>query len=130
PDIDFDAGLIRIERSLTVLPGGAFEFVTPKTETSKQPLPLLTVVGSRLRVKHAAHLAAGGAADALVFARPDGRPVHPRADYQAWRDLLESAGVTPIPLHAARNTTATLLRSLGFSYEDIKAVMRHKTVEM
>lgn len=129
-DIDFDAGLIRIERSLTVLPGGAFEFVTPKTETSKQPLPLLTVVGSRLRVKQAAHLATGGAADDLVFARPDGRPVHPRADYQAWRDLLESAGVTPIPLHAARNTTATLLRSLGFSYEDIKAVMRHKTVEM
>ena len=129
-DIDFDAELVHIERSLTVLPGGGFTFVEPKTAASKQSLPLLTVVGSRLRVKHAAHLAAGGAPDGLVFSRPDGRPVHPRADYQAWRDLLAEAGVDPIPLHAARNTTATLLRALGFSYEDVRAVLRHKTVEM
>lgn len=128
-DIDLGAGVLRVERSLAVAPGGRIVFERPKTAKSQAELPLPTVVLSRLKVLWAAHVAAGGSPDGLVFTR-DGQPIHPRVDWQAWRDLLAAAGVGHVPLHAARNTTATLLKSLGVSQQDARDVLRHASLEM
>ena len=62
----------------------------------------------------------------FVFAQPNGRPVDPKADYQAWKDLLTEAGVREARLHDARHTAATtlLIRSVasGATREGIRRV--------
>lgn len=143
-DVDLAAGVLHVERSLSVKPGAGFVFETPKTVLSRAPLPLPTVVASRLAVRWAQHIARsdphpsrsqfgrveGGPCDCLVFAKDDGSPIHPRADYAAWKALLERAGVSHVPLHAARNTTATLLRATGVTAQDQRAILRHTTIAM
>lgn len=44
-----------------------------------------------------------------MFAQPNGRPIDPKADHQAWKELLEEAGVREAWLHDVRLTTATML---------------------
>lgn len=129
-DIDFDTGTLHVERSLAVKPGGGFVFETPKTRLSQAPLPLPTVVSSRLAVRYAQHLAEGGDPYGLVFHNGAGEPIHPRKDWANWRALLSAAGVEHHALHAARNTTATLLRSAGVNAQDQRAIMRHATLTM
>jgi integrase len=135
-DVDLAAGVLHVERSLSVKPGAGFVFETPKTVLSRAPLPLPTVVLSRLAVLRARHaqscpqVGRTGACVCLLFAKDDGSPIHPRADYARWKALLERAGVAHVPLHAARNTTATLLRATGVTAQDQRAILRHTTIAM
>ena len=55
-------------------------------------------------------------------------------DHRAWKALLASAGVPLIPLHGARGTCATLLRSRGaaermiadyLGQADVRVLMEH-----
>jgi integrase len=65
----------------------------------------------------------------LVFHHPDGRPIQPKADYHAFKDLL--ANITGLPANAvpysSRHTTATLMRELGISDETARSIMGHST---
>lgn len=128
-DVDIEGRVLHVERSLAVLPGGGFTFERPKTAMSKAALPLPTVVASRLAVLRARVVADGATPDDLIFGH-DGKPTHPRRDYQQWRDLLNSAEVQPVPLHAARNTTASLLKHLGVSMDDARQILRHASIDM
>lgn len=64
----------------------------------------------------------------LVFATPTGDPITPRNDYQAWQDLLGSAGLPHATLHAARHTTATLLLELGVDAKVIGSILGHSDI--
>lgn len=144
-DVDLVRAQLSIVRSLSVEPGelvaepgrkrrkrgpGRMVFDTPKSEDSVASMPLPPMVLSRLKVAYAQHLNAGGDPDALVFAKPDGSPIHPTADAKAWRDLLAAADVPHVPLHAARNSTATLLKALGVDQWQVQDIMRHASVTM
>ena len=59
----------------------------------------------------------------FVFAQPNGRPVDPKADYQAWKDLLEEAGVREARLHDARHTAATTLLVLNIGTRAVMDLM-------
>jgi integrase len=48
-----------------------------------------------------------------VFTRPNGKPIDPRADHDAWKRLLKEAGVRDARLHDARHMAATMLLVLG-----------------
>lgn len=114
PDVDLGNGVLYVQQSLVRDDaGGGLVLDDPKSQASVRPVPLPTVVLSRLKVAWARHVAEGGDLDGYVFARADGRPLDPRADWQAWTDLLASAGVGHVALHAARNTTAQLLEDSG-----------------
>lgn len=129
-DVDLDAGVLRVERSLAVKPKGAgFVFETPKTQLSRGVLPMPPVVRSRMAVLYAAH-AHAAVCDCLIFSTDGVTPTHPSADGRAWRQLLEQAGVPHVALHAARNTTATLLRSIGVTSQDQRAILRHTSISM
>jgi integrase len=58
-----------------------------------------------------------------VFAQPNGRPVDPRADHDAWKALLRDAGVRDARLHDARHTAATMLLVLGVPTRAVMEVM-------
>ena len=59
----------------------------------------------------------------FVFAQPNGRPIDPKADYQAWKDLLEEAGVREARLHDARHTAATTLLVLNIGTRAVMDLM-------
>lgn len=129
-DIDLDGGTLAVQRSLSRQPGVGLVFDRPKSATSVRVLPLLTVVRSRLEVRWAQHVAAGGTRADLVFTSPTGGPVDPRRDWQAWSDLLKRSGVEHVALHAARNTTASLLEAAGVGARIAAQILGHSHVDM
>ncbi|MEW2377522.1 site-specific integrase [Micromonospora sp. NPDC047812] len=58
-----------------------------------------------------------------VFAQPNGRPIDPRADHDAWKALLKEANVRDARLHDARHTAATILLVLGVPTRAVMEVM-------
>lgn len=66
----------------------------------------------------------------LVWCRPDGEPIAHEDDYDEWVDWLGAAGIDHVKLHAARHTTATLLRALGYPMDIIRMILGHSTVLM
>jgi hypothetical protein len=58
-----------------------------------------------------------------VFAQPNGRPIGPRADHDAWKSLLKAAGVRDARLHDTRHTAATMLLVLGVPIRAVMEVM-------
>ena len=61
----------------------------------------------------------------LVFAQLNGRPIDKKADYDAWRNLLKSAGIRHVRLHDGRHTAATLLLSEGIHPRVVMELLGH-----
>lgn len=81
----------------------------PKTDSSRRVVPLSDVLWAALRL-HAEKSVREPNPHGLVWTRPDGRPIHPRDDWQAWSDLLKTAGIERrVTLHEARHATASWL---------------------
>lgn len=129
PDVDMRAGALHIERTLVRVPGEGLRYDTPKSRASVRVVPLPTVVLSRFKVAWAQHLASGGDPNGLVF-HHDGMPIDHKADWEAWTALLESAGVPHIALHAARNTTASLLEEAHVQARVVAEILGQSTVEV
>ncbi|WP_222269905.1 tyrosine-type recombinase/integrase [Modestobacter marinus] len=89
----------------------------PKADRSRRTLALPAPLVEGLRAHRAAQLAERVVAGPvwedhdLVFAQPSGRPIDRKADWRAWKALLNEAGVREVRLHDGRHTAATLLLS-------------------
>lgn len=64
----------------------------------------------------------------MVWARPDGRPIDPRHDYDEFIGLLDALGLRRVRLHSLRHSCATLLLSLGIPEPVIMQIVGHSTV--
>lgn len=88
--------------------GGGLQLVEPKGK-SERTLPIPAPLVAKLRTHRRLQLAERTAADEwwhegdFVFTQSGGRPLDPRQDYQAWRDLLDAAEVKRVRLHDARH---------------------------
>lgn len=113
--------------------GGLVE-VDLKSERSERPLfpPPQTVDAlQRWRQTQMRECHARGARwdpDGLVFTTPDGTPVDPRHDHDAWKDLARRAGVPVKQLHAARHTAATLLSATGAAITTVQDTLGHTDI--
>ena len=65
-----------------------------------------------------------------MFTNRNGRPVHPKVDHDAWKDLLQKAGVRDARLHDARHTAATMLLILGVPSRAVMDIMGWSQVSM
>lgn len=114
--VDLDDGVIRIERGLARV-DGKLKMVPPKSKKSNRSVALPEFFVDLLRIRQSDYererLATGYQDHGLVWGRPDGRPQDNKADWQAWVDLLDDAGVRRIRLHDARHCAATALALLG-----------------
>ena len=92
--------------------------VEPKSAAGRRTIVLPGPLVDALRSHRTAQLEERMAAanvwqdQGLVFAQLNGRPIDPRSDHRAWRDLLAAAGVRPARLHDARHTAATVMLRL------------------
>lgn len=128
-DVDLEEGVIFVRSALQRVPGKGLVHVEPKSETSKRVIPLPPVVRAHLTVAWAAHVNAGGDLGGYVWNR-DGKPLDAKRDWEAWRDLLKAAGVPHVRLHAARNTTASLLLDAGVDPKIVQEILGHSTVQI
>lgn len=97
----------------------------PKTAAGTRIVPLAEPLRLML-VEHAKR--PGPNPHGLVWRHDDGRPIGPREDHEAWRNLLAAASVDPVPLHTARHTTATLLLEAGVDAHIVSAILGHSDV--
>lgn len=102
----------------------------PKTQAGQRYVPLIPAMVDALR---GAMAAPGFNPHGLVFHHADGRPWSPRDDYNNWQALLIDAGITepgkPIPLHSARHTTATVMRSGGADEQTRQEILGHSSAD-
>jgi integrase len=98
---------------------------------SKRTLPLAPELVDQLREHQKAQMVERILADVtwqdhgFVFTEEDGRPIDPKHDYAAWRQLLDDSGVPAIKLHAGRHTAATILIALKTGIEVVQELLGH-----
>ncbi|MEV4993134.1 tyrosine-type recombinase/integrase [Streptomyces niveus] len=114
---------------------GGLAFTRPKTKKSQNPVPIPSPFVAPLREHKARQEEAKAmAGDAwqecdVVFARPDGRPLDPRADWEEFKELLEEAGISDRRLYdGSRHTAGTILNELGVDLVTIMEILRHTQV--
>jgi integrase len=120
-DVDFERGLIRIERSWDPKAGP----VEPKSRSGRRRVPM----ARPLRAHLAAHrLLKPSGEEALVFGRTGGRAMHSdwttRRARKAWRD----AGLEPIGLHECRHTYAAFMIAAGVNAKALSTYMGHSSI--
>jgi integrase len=96
-------------------------FTRPKTAAGTRYVPIVAPLLSKLRELPQDNV--------LVWHHPDGRPISPRDDQRAWKQLLTDAKVDHVSLHTARHTTATLLRAAGVDEQTRMEILGHATVD-
>ena len=117
---------------------GAWHLTRPKSKTGRVA-PLIPPLVEVMR-RHLVATADQPNPHGLIWHKPDGAPILPVEDNQAWRDLLVSAGIiTPeqaVPSgtektgHWARHTTVTILASLGVDMQLIGEIVGHSSTEV
>ncbi|WP_455713276.1 tyrosine-type recombinase/integrase [Streptomyces uncialis] len=115
--------------------GGGLVFTRPKTKKSSNPVPIPPPFIPFLLAHKAQQTAAREAAGEgweehdVVFSRPDGRPLDPRADWEEFKELLAEAGIGDRRLYdGSRHTAGTILNELGVDMPTIMEILRHTQI--
>jgi integrase len=117
-DVDFDAGVIRVERGWDKTVGP----IAPKSRAGRRRVPL----AQPLRVYLAAHRLAQTPAE-LVFGRPDGQPFSQAVVNRARRQW-QDAGIEGIGLHECRHTYAAFMVAAGVHAKALSSYMGHSSI--
>jgi integrase len=126
-DIDFERHTLTIEQTLQTDEDYRIIFDRPKSAASARSLPLVPLMEARLKLRLA--VVGDHAPTDLVFTHNQ-HPIWPNKDWEAWRDLLATAGVPHVALHAARNSAASLLEAAGVPDRVVAQILGHSTVQI
>jgi len=125
-DIDQAAGVAKIERSLTELPGGGYHFGPPKSAASQRTIAIPGAIMPKLKQHLASHTSPEP--DALVFTSPTGTPLrHNNFRRRHWLPALTAANLTGIHFHDLRHTGSALTASTGATLSELMDRMGHST---
>ena len=125
------AVIIRVEHSLGRVTGRGLVLGPVKSKTGRRtialPKPLLDDLKAHRGAQNAERLTAGTMwhDGGYVFASVFGKPIDPKADWEAWRTLLADAGAPMVRLHAARHTAITMMLAMGIPAHVVKEIAGH-----
>lgn len=114
-DLDWEQGLLHVQRQLTKKKGGGFEFTAPKTKAGTRRLNLgdsaLRVLRDHRQHQHLEMQAAGDEwqDNDLIFQSLIGTPFDRDNLRKCFRLILKDAGLPRIRFHDLRHTAATLM---------------------
>jgi integrase len=123
-DVDFEAGLIHVERGWDPREGP----IEPKSSAGKRRVPMTALLRSHL----AAHRLRRGGGDEteLVFGRSDGRALRADTLIERGRKIWREAGLNPVGLHECRHTYAAFMIAAGVNAKALSSYMGHSTISM
>lgn len=129
PDIDLEAGLVSISRSLRRRDG---QLVDGPVKTSASgatipvPAPLVQVLLQHRTEQRRERLAAVTWAESeRVFTTSRGTALEPRNVNTEWAKVCAAAGIEPIRLHDLRHSMATFALRQGVELKTIQTMLRH-----
>jgi integrase len=120
--VDLDAGVLHVRRSWDA---GAGQFVDPKSKAGTRTIPIT----ERLALLLADHRVLTDHRDGLLFpGRDAARPITPGALYARMAKPWEKAKLTPLGLHEARHTAASIFIRAGLNAKTITTIMGHASI--
>lgn len=138
--VDLDGGELRVERSLTTLPGRVFHLSAPKTPAGRRTLalspPLVAVLRQHRARQAQRRLAAGqhwsgsltddrGETVQLVFVDEAGRPLPGHQVNDALGRIAHAAGVEHCTPHKLRHSAASMMLAQGSDIASVASVLGH-----
>ncbi len=133
---DVEIGKIHVCRSLHHLKDGRYIFTPPKSDKGNRPIDLspssILVLAEHKERQQAIRTMLGETLgkDDLVFSTPQGAPLRPNTITRAWGILAAKAGVTPIRLHDARHSHASLLLRAGVHPKIVQERLGHSSIQI
>jgi integrase len=121
-DIDFDSGLVRVERGWDDKTGP----IEPKSRAARRRVPLVRPLRSYL-IAHRLGCPATGD-DELVFASERGDAIDTNALVRRARTAWQRGELTPIGLHECRHTYAAFMIAAGVNAKALSAYMGHSSI--
>jgi integrase len=131
-DIDFDAGLVRVERSLEEI-RGEFRLKPPKTKKSRRTVSLTPQTVGALRDHRELMRAEGRDVERgplFVTQRRGGWWSKPTFYRRVYLPVLRKAKLRHLKPHGLRHTSATLLLSNGASVKMVSERLGHESVNI
>ena len=130
-DVELDAAMLRVERSLEQTKRGGLVFKAPKTRHGRRSVTLPASTVAELRThwrtvqERRLSLGAGKSPeDDLVFGNLDGTPYPPNALTKAWSLAMSNAKIVAT-LHSLRHTHASTLIASGLDVLTISRRLGH-----
>jgi integrase len=130
-DIDFDASMLRVERSIEETQAG-LRFKPPKSKAGRRTISLapstVETLRSHRRRQLEARMALGlGKApdDALVFCQHDGAPMSPDKLSRDWARLVASRKLPRVSFHALRHSHVSALVAAGIDVHSVSERIGH-----
>ena len=132
PDIDIAKKRLHLNRGLVAV-GYEIHQTRGKTKTARRAIALddttITVLEG-WKAYQAAEFAAVGIdhTDGWVFTNGDGEPIHPHAIYEAFRRIMQNAGVPTMRFHDLRHTHGSLLIKEGIPVKVVSECLGHANI--
>jgi integrase len=133
-DLDLEHGELHVVQTVVQV-GWQAEFGLPKTERSRRLVALDRQTVNVLREhRRQVEAAVGGSGkvdkDALVFAAPDGAPIHPALFGYRFQRLIKDAGVRRIRFHDLRHMHATHALRAGVHPKIVSERLGHSSISI
>lgn len=131
-DVDLDAGLLKVQRSLQRV-NGELRFMEPKTARSRRTITLpascIEALRDHRRRQVEERLAAGPSwqEHELIFSTGIGTPIDPRNIHRSFYRIRKNAGLT-CRFHDLRHTCASLLLAQNVHPRVVMEILGHSTI--
>ena len=132
PDVDLDAGLLRVRWTLSRTSQG-LQLDEPKTDKSRRTVPLPrsaieTLRAHRTRQLEEQRTAAGAWQEhGLVFTTEIGTPLEPRNVLRRFEVLAQRAGLSGVHLHTLPHSAASFLLAAGTHTKVVQEHLGHSS---
>lgn len=130
-DVDFENGIVNVNRQRQYVSGYGIIERAPKTESGTRTITLSGTAIALLRqyktqqIEDLFKLGAAWNADYHIFLNEDGMPIHPHRPYTWFTDFLERHGLPKITYHQLRHTNASLLIAAGVDVVTLSGRLGH-----
>lgn len=105
---------------------GGLWLTSPKTKAGSRIVPISQPLALAMRLELDA-TADMPNPHGLMWRMPDGSPIDPRVQSEAWHNLLARAGVPDIRLHDGRHTAVDMLYDSGVEESELPGIVGHST---
>ncbi len=128
-DIDLVRRELHITRTAARIAGAGIVENEPKTAKGKRTLLLPEIAVQALQT-HRLSQEGRPNQDNRVFTSEQGRIVDATKLHNAWKTVLQEAGLPDIPFHNLRHSAATILLGQGLPMQVVRDILGHSSIRM